>query len=98
MAMGVRHRQRKLAALRFPVAGVALYVSRQFAIALAIVMAPYVDSPRRVSHLSRISALARKSQSICAGAPGTVKKGKFTYATGWQRRFWGFGEVWEPIS
>jgi hypothetical protein len=41
---------RRIGALRFPVAGAALYVSPQFAIAFAIVIAPCVDSPRRVSH------------------------------------------------
>ena len=63
IAIGVRHRRRKLGALKFPFAGAALYVSRQFAIAFAIVMAPYVDSPRRISHWSRISARARKSHN-----------------------------------
>ena len=64
IAIGVRHRRRKLGALRFPVAGAALYVSRKFAIAFAIVMAPYVDSPRLISR-NCAPAMERQSTQLC---------------------------------
>src|SRR5262245_56820501 len=46
--------------------GTGAYTSRQSAIALAIVSAPYVESRRRLSHFARMSPDCRNSRSICS--------------------------------